>query len=238
MLRQTHTYVNLEISHAAFNEIKRLLLTANYTHLLQDEDRIQMEGIALVPPETAEDNSRSVLGRMERMHVYVAIDGERDYQDQKHGAHKHSIPEWLTIMGVYAAKAHEAFVAGDKDCHVKMLDAIRKLVASGVCCMEQNGVVHRDDPHAQPPGDLSLQPVAMLSDFRKDIENTINRYSKENGSNTPDYILAQFLVDSLSAYDKAVTAREKWYGREPVPCPPDQCPPPPDVVGKPFLTSI
>lgn len=76
----------------------------------------------------------------------------------------------------------------------------------------------------------------MLSDFRKEIESTINRFSKENGSNTPDFILAQYLVDCLSAYDKAVTAREKWYGREPVPVPPDQCPSRPDVVGKPFLT--
>jgi hypothetical protein len=80
------------------------------------------------------------------------------------------------------------------------------------------------------------QPPLMISDLRKDIEHAINRYSAENGSNTPDFILAQYLVDALCAYDKAVTAREKWYGREPVPVPPDQAPASP--VGREFFKSI
>lgn len=35
--------------------------------------------------------------------------------------------------------------------------------------------------------------------------------SKENGSNTPDYILADFLEDCLAAFDKALKARNEWY---------------------------
>jgi hypothetical protein len=54
----------------------------------------------------------------------------------------------------------------------------------------------------------------MQSDFRKDIEATLNRHSAENGSETPDFILAQYLIDCLGAYDKAVMGREKWYGRD------------------------
>lgn len=45
------------------------------------------------------------------------------------------------------------------------------------------------------------------------IETAINKVSAENGSDTPDFILAEYLVGCLAAYDKAVTAREKWYGR-------------------------
>lgn len=41
----------------------------------------------------------------------------------------------------------------------------------------------------------------------------LNRHSAENGSNTPDFILGQYLVDCLKAFDKATNAREKWYGR-------------------------
>jgi hypothetical protein len=41
------------------------------------------------------------------------------------------------------------------------------------------------------------------------------RASAENGSNTPDFILAQYLTSCLAAFDEAVNAREKWYGREP-----------------------
>jgi hypothetical protein len=53
-----------------------------------------------------------------------------------------------------------------------------------------------------------------MSDLRKEIESAINRCSAENGSDTPDWILADYLIGCLSAYDVAVTAREKWYGRE------------------------
>lgn len=62
--------------------------------------------------------------------------------------------------------------------------------------------------------------------LRKEIEEAINRNSAENGSDTPDFILAEYLTDCLSAYDKATTAREKWYGRERLPSFPPATPPP------------
>ena len=49
------------------------------------------------------------------------------------------------------------------------------------------------------------------NDFRTELEKLINRYSKENGSNTPDFILAEYLILSLEAFDRAVVARSKWY---------------------------
>ena len=49
------------------------------------------------------------------------------------------------------------------------------------------------------------------NDFRTELEKLINRYSKENGSNTPDFILAEYLILSLEAFDRATTARSKWY---------------------------
>ena len=48
--------------------------------------------------------------------------------------------------------------------------------------------------------------------FRSDLKELINKFSQENGSNTPDYVLAQFLTDCLAAFDKAVGEREEWYG--------------------------
>lgn len=51
-------------------------------------------------------------------------------------------------------------------------------------------------------------------DLRKKIEHAINTSSAENGSNTPDFILAEYLTDCLAAFDKASKAREKWYGIE------------------------
>jgi hypothetical protein len=37
----------------------------------------------------------------------------------------------------------------------------------------------------------------------------------EDGSDTPDFILAQYLNGCLDAYNAALTKREAWYGREP-----------------------
>jgi hypothetical protein len=43
--------------------------------------------------------------------------------------------------------------------------------------------------------------------LRDALQHLLNRFSAENESNTPDYVLAQFLVDCLAAFDKAVNAR-------------------------------
>ena len=50
--------------------------------------------------------------------------------------------------------------------------------------------------------------------FRKDLETLINENSMENGSNTPDYILADFLNECLNVFDKAVKERSRWYGNK------------------------
>ena len=52
--------------------------------------------------------------------------------------------------------------------------------------------------------------------FREELETLINGCSKENGSNTPDWILAEYLSDCLASFDLATTRREKWYGRNEV----------------------
>ena len=51
--------------------------------------------------------------------------------------------------------------------------------------------------------------------FRAELEALINRHSKEGGSDTPDFILADYMADCLDAYDKAVTRRTEWYRPEP-----------------------
>ena len=51
----------------------------------------------------------------------------------------------------------------------------------------------------------------MAEDFRSDLESLINRHSKENGSNTPDFILAEYLVSCLLAFDTAAHKRDQWY---------------------------
>lgn len=54
----------------------------------------------------------------------------------------------------------------------------------------------------------------MSTEFTNRLREVINSCCKENGSNTPDFLLADFLVDVLNCWDKTIVAREKWYGRE------------------------
>lgn len=56
----------------------------------------------------------------------------------------------------------------------------------------------------------------METTFQKELENLINRYGQENGSDTPDFILAQYLHGCLRAFNIAVVDRENWYGRRPI----------------------
>jgi hypothetical protein len=49
--------------------------------------------------------------------------------------------------------------------------------------------------------------------LRDDIVSAINSNSAENGSNTPDFILGEFLTDCLRAFDAATNMRETWHGR-------------------------
>jgi hypothetical protein len=58
-----------------------------------------------------------------------------------------------------------------------------------------------------PQGRESKEFVDQLSDL-------LNRHSKENASNTPDFILAQYLVACLEAWNTATQQRETWYGRD------------------------
>ena len=47
----------------------------------------------------------------------------------------------------------------------------------------------------------------------EDFASAINRHSAEIGSNTPDFILGEYLVGCLAAFDGAVNKRETWHGR-------------------------
>jgi len=47
--------------------------------------------------------------------------------------------------------------------------------------------------------------------FREELEQLLNKYSKENGSDTPDFVLAELIISLLEAFDQAVVTRDTWY---------------------------
>ena len=50
-----------------------------------------------------------------------------------------------------------------------------------------------------------------MDEFQIDLEALINKHGLEDGSNTPDFILAEFLVNCLQAFNLACEHRRKWY---------------------------
>ena len=55
-------------------------------------------------------------------------------------------------------------------------------------------------------------PEQHRKDFAMELEQLINRHSVENASDTPEFILAQYIQGCLDAFSLAVRARDKWYG--------------------------
>jgi hypothetical protein len=47
--------------------------------------------------------------------------------------------------------------------------------------------------------------------FRDELQKLLNRHSRENSSNTPDFILADFLDSALELLNVAVRNRESWH---------------------------
>ena len=54
-------------------------------------------------------------------------------------------------------------------------------------------------------------PPVTKSFFQSQLESLINSESMENGSNTPDLILARYLTSCLKAFDAATRSRDDWY---------------------------
>jgi hypothetical protein len=54
----------------------------------------------------------------------------------------------------------------------------------------------------------------LPNSFLSELTHLINRYCKENASNTPDYILAEYLCSCLDVFSTTVRSREQWYGRK------------------------
>ncbi len=52
------------------------------------------------------------------------------------------------------------------------------------------------------------------ANLEKELEGLINSESRENDSNTPDFILAEYMMKCLDAFELASNRREVWFGVE------------------------
>lgn len=72
-MRSTHTYAVLEISNAAYDEIRAKLEAAGYQHAFMDDGEIDMHGIAV----KAESTNSSVNNHERLLRLRLALQHPR-----------------------------------------------------------------------------------------------------------------------------------------------------------------
>jgi hypothetical protein len=101
------------------------------------------------------------------------------------------------------------------------IENIRGALARGYCAEGQTKKVMDPDlceAQAQEIMSLFPQEVAALPDndvdpyhaFKADLASVINSHSIENRTDTPDFILAEMIVEHLKAFEHATHAKKHW----------------------------
>lgn len=61
------------------------------------------------------------------------------------------------------------------------------------------------------------EQVGARRGLKNELTSLLNSYSVERGSNTPDHVLANYMLDCLIAYERAIAARTKLGSTHTVP---------------------
>lgn len=52
-----------------------------------------------------------------------------------------------------------------------------------------------------------------MNEFRTELTDLLNKHNMDVVTGTPDFILAELLLDTLMFFGNAVKNREEWFGR-------------------------
>jgi hypothetical protein len=75
------------------------------------------------------------------------------------------------------------------------------------------GTLGPDWPDCVTPVQACPVTNNLYESFETQLTRLLNRHSLENGSDTPDFILAQYLTQCLAVFNHTLVERETWYGR-------------------------
>lgn len=59
--------------------------------------------------------------------------------------------------------------------------------------------------------DFGFTEKNVETDFKKELTSLLNRYSIDSDSNTADFILADFVIETLASYGSAVDRSNRWH---------------------------
>lgn len=64
----------------------------------------------------------------------------------------------------------------------------------------------------------ALKPPTVPS-FERELEQLLNKYSKDGEAKTPDFILVLYIVGCLDAFKEATQKRDRWFDAKLTPPP-------------------
>ena len=67
---------------------------------------------------------------------------------------------------------------------------------------------------SNPTDDTPLDEPPERTTLDQELTGLLNRFCQENGSETPDYILADYMLGCLRVLERAVIERSRWYGEQ------------------------
>lgn len=50
-----------------------------------------------------------------------------------------------------------------------------------------------------------------MADLAEELASLLNRFSQENGSDTPDFLLSEYLLGCLAVWNTITVKRDSWY---------------------------
>ena len=59
--------------------------------------------------------------------------------------------------------------------------------------------------------ELKEAEESRMGNFEKELTKIINIYCMENQSDTPDFILAQYLMKCIEIFNETTNKRKEWY---------------------------
>lgn len=81
-------------------------------------------------------------------------------------------------------------------------------------CQKRGDFMGTENKISECKGIKSDDSTLNKKDFQHDLEKLINCHSKENTSNTPDWVIASYLVMCLDVFNNCINLRERYYGRQ------------------------
>lgn len=60
-----------------------------------------------------------------------------------------------------------------------------------------------------------MSDVSRSSEIERELAAVLNRHSIDSACDTPDFILAAYLMDCLRVFNTNTRSRDRWWGWEP-----------------------